>query len=344
MLTRITTPQRNIIHAFKLPLVLILFDVAISRSVLLAAIPLAFLSAAYAAEAGSPKDHPLISRFAGATLEAHKIVEFDQATVIAKPLLNADKPSPGALLRLEGKISHHGYEVRGGKSTLEVMRNYEQALAQSGFQVIFKCSENRGCGDDLGGFIINGGRVAPPTFPSSFEDNERYILAKRDGPNGTVHALVFVMQDSSNRKVNVYQQVVEAKPMATGQVQVLNAAALKQGLESDGKIAVYGVLFDTAQAEIKPESKASLDEMAKLLAQNKALKVYIVGHTDNVGALASNIDLSQRRADAVVKALVALKIESTRLVAKGVASLAPLASNDTEPGRARNRRVELVVQ
>ncbi|MCY1250051.1 putative lipoprotein YiaD [compost metagenome] len=85
--------------------------------------------------------------------------------------------------------------------------------------------------------------------------------------------------------------------------------------------------------------------MGKLLQADAALKVYIVGHTDNQGSLARNMELSQKRADAVAKALAeSYQIPASRLSAKGVASLAPVASNDAEEGRAKNRRVELVKQ
>lgn len=302
------------------------------------------VNTARGADVSGGKDHPLISRFAGATLEAFKTVEFDEATVVAGPLANIDRPATGALLKLEGKVSHNGYVVKGDKSALEVMRNYEQALAQGGFQTLFKCSDRASCGEDIARFVINSRKMAPGGFPTSFNANARYILAKREMPQETVHAVLYVMQDTSNNRVCVYQEVIESKAMATGQVQVASAAALKQGLDAEGKIAVYGIYFDIAKAEVKPESSPSLDEMAKLLTSNKALKVYIVGHTDNAGTLAANLDLSQRRADAVVKALVALKVDAAQLVAKGVASLAPVASNAAEAGRAKNRRVELVVQ
>ena len=84
--------------------------------------------------------------------------------------------------------------------------------------------------------------------------------------------------------------------------------------------------------------------MKKLLAQNAAMKVYIVGHTDNAGTLAANLTLSEQRANAVVQSLVAAGVAGDRLTAKGVASLSPVAPNTDETGRALNRRVELVVQ
>jgi outer membrane protein OmpA-like peptidoglycan-associated protein len=115
----------------------------------------------------------------------------------------------------------------------------------------------------------------------------------------------------------------------------------KLGLDSQssGKIGLYGIYFDTGKADIKAaESKSQLDEMAKLLKSQPALKVYIVGHTDNQA-------LSQQRAQAVVTTLARqYQIAPNRLASKGVASLAPVASNADEAGRAMNRRVGLVVQ
>jgi OOP family OmpA-OmpF porin len=129
------------------------------------------------------------------------------------------------------------------------------------------------------------------------------------------------------------------------QDMVANAAALTTGLSANGHIVVNGILFDTAKADVKPESKPALDEVAKMLKENASLKVYVVGHTDNVGALAGNVDLSKRRAAAVVQELTAkYGVAAARLVPYGDGPYAPIASNDSEDGRALNRRVELVKQ
>ena len=108
-------------------------------------------------------------------------------------------------------------------------------------------------------------------------------------------------------------------------------------------MAVYGIYFDTGKATLKPESDAALAEIAKLLTADTALKLNVVGHTDNAGSLDANMKLSQARAEAVAKALTRRHgIAASRLKSFGVASLAPVASNDSEDGRAKNRRVELV--
>ena len=143
---------------------------------------------------------------------------------------------------------------------------------------------------------------------------------------------------------NWYEEVFVTETTLTQEV-VANAAALSGGLATSGHAVVNGILFDTGKADVKPESAPALEEVAKLLKQNPALKVYVVGHTDNVGALAANIDLSKRRAASVVQALTTqYGIPAIRLQAYGDGPYAPVASNDSEDGRTLNRRVELVKQ
>ena len=298
---------------------------------------------AHAADKAGAKDFPAITRFKGAEIVEYQATDFDEAVLPVKPV-PLNPPPATSLLRVEGKVTDITYVVPAGKTPLEVMRNYEQALGAS-YKTVFSCA-GTDCGGDMAGFIGNSGKVVPSGWGHfSFEtEKNRYLLAQRSAPGGDVYVLLYAMQET-NYPTAVFQRTVELKPMQGAQVNVLDAAALQRGLEADGKVAVYGVHFDTAKAEVKPESKASLDEMAKLLAKNPGMKVYIVGHTDNTGTLAANLDLSQKRADAVAKALASTyKVEPQRLAARGVASLAPVASNSGEEGRARNRRVELVVQ
>jgi len=124
-----------------------------------------------------------------------------------------------------------------------------------------------------------------------------------------------------------------------------NAEAMGNDIRSTGHVSVYGIYFDTGKSTIKPESDAAVAEIAKLLKNNGALKIYVVGHTDNAGSFDSNMKLSKDRADAVAKELVSKHgIAAGRLKAFGVSSLSPVASNSTEEGKANNRRVELVAQ
>jgi len=121
-----------------------------------------------------------------------------------------------------------------------------------------------------------------------------------------------------------------------------DASALSQAIAATGKVAVYGIYFDTGKSEIKPESKPTLDQLDQMLKQNPRLSLYVVGHTDNDGKVEANLKLSADRTAAVVKALVARGIASTRLKSAGVGPYCPEASNKTTEGKAKNRRVELV--
>lgn len=314
-----------------------------SRSTSLSALLLAsFALTAHAGDVKGSKDHSLLTRFNGAVIEGYKLTDYDEAQLPNAPIASKDSK----LMSVEGKITRIGYRIDGGHSVLEISRNYEQALAAGKFQIVYSC-KGRDCGSEFGAVVVNSGRVMPVAFPASFsEDKQRAYLAKRSAPEGDTWAFIFVMDDTDSNKANyVYEEIVEPKPMAVGQVQVLDAKSMQNALTSDGKVALYGIYFDTDKADIKPESKTELAEMAKLLNDNPKLKVYIVGHTDNQGQLAHNLDLSQRRAEAVAKALAAdYKVPAARMTAKSVASLAPLASNADDAGRAKNRRVELVVQ
>jgi OmpA-OmpF porin, OOP family len=139
--------------------------------------------------------------------------------------------------------------------------------------------------------------------------------------------------------------VLSVERQAMTQDVVANADALARSLRETGHVVVNGILFDTGKTDLKPESQAAIAEVAKLLKADAALKLYVVGHTDNVGDLGSNMALSSGRADAVIRSLVSAHgIQAARLKSFGNGPYAPVSTNDTDAGRALNRRVELVKQ
>ena len=141
----------------------------------------------------------------------------------------------------------------------------------------------------------------------------------------------------------IWLRIVEKKAME--QYVVADAAAFSNDIRTAGHAAVYGILFDTGKSTVKPESAQAIGEIAKLLKADATLKIHVVGHTDNVGDVDSNIKLSKDRGEAVLQALTRDHgIAAARLKSYGCGQFAPVASNDTEEGRAKNRRVELVKQ
>jgi outer membrane protein OmpA-like peptidoglycan-associated protein len=123
----------------------------------------------------------------------------------------------------------------------------------------------------------------------------------------------------------------------------VSAGEMASGIAAAGSVALYGILFDTRSAVVKPESMPTLEEVAKLLKTQPTLRLLVVGHTDNVGTFEFNMDLSQRRAASVVQILTSkLGIDPKRLMPVGVSFASPVATNRTEEGRSKNRRVQLV--
>jgi outer membrane protein OmpA-like peptidoglycan-associated protein len=167
-----------------------------------------------------------------------------------------------------------------------------------------------------------------------YERGTTEILAQKDGK-------WFALRPHSYHQTE-YIFVTEKQMV---QEVVANSAALSAGLSGKGHVVVRGIFFDTGKADVKLESDAALKEIAKLLQQDATMKVYVVGHTDNAGSLASNMTLSSQRASAVMKELTArYGVAAARLDAFGNGPYAPVASNDNDEGRAQNRRVELVKQ
>ena len=125
--------------------------------------------------------------------------------------------------------------------------------------------------------------------------------------------------------------------------QEVSALDIKGSIASQGKIALYGILFDTGKSEIRPESEKAINSVATFLKENQEISIYIIGHTDNAGDYAMNLKLSKSRGESVKNFLV-LKhnISATRLTSDGVGPLCPVTTNDTGEGRTLNRRVELV--
>ena len=234
----------------------------------------------------------------------------------------------------EGRVSLRRYENPAGKSTLEILENYRQALEAEGLVVDWTCASRTECGNQA-----DGGWRGRNGMNLGIGSDVRYLTGTLTREGAVVHVSVGV--ESRNH----YVQILQADAMATGQVAVTDAAAMAAAIDAEGRIALDNIYFDFGSAALLPESDAALDEIAKLLTNRTELQVYVVGHTDSVGTLEANLTLSRERAQAVVTALeTRFDVASGRAVPAGVGPLAPVASNATDAGRALNRRVEIVAR
>ncbi len=294
-------------------------------------------AAAQEGDVSGSKDHPLISRYPGSYIERYFQKEFDEFTLPLGKLVD-DKFTKSQ--QLEGKVTGIVYTAPEGRSVLEVFRNYQGALKKAGFATLFTCGPQECSG--------SGGTTGRVYGTGDYDDywgpdhGIRYVSAKLARPQGEVDVSLLVDDQGGNGRAKVELYVIEMKPMESGLIAV-NAASLANDINRTGHASVYGIYFDTGKADIKPESDGTLKEIGKLMQGNPSLKLYVVGHTDNQGTVDMNMDLSRRRAQAVLTALTTkYAVPAARLRAFGNGPYAPVASNDTEEGRTKNRRVELV--
>ncbi len=254
------------------------------------------------------KDHPLLTRMPNFHITDYKDIEFDSFKF---PVEQNKKSVP---VNVEGHKYYIRYDLDRGAAkpgNLKIVRNIENALKDIGGKVLVDVAGQWGVYRSSTIMVQKGGK-------------ETWISVKAAESS---YELTIVEKEGMKQEVTA------------------NAEAMGNDINATGHVSIYGIYFDTGKSEIKPESDAAISEIAKLLKNDGALKIYVVGHTDNAGSFDSNMKLSKDRADAVVKALSGKHgIATARLKSHGVASLAPVASNDTEEGKAKNRRVELVKQ
>lgn len=303
------------------------------------------------------KDPAGLPRYAGSVIFGYQFADFDESTLpLGKAFLKDGQRGFEKTQRAEGKRTRVLYLAPEGRSSLEVMRNYTDALTKAGYTSMFECARET-CGKDVDRALyfynkqnkILGKQISEYAFSIDVSDQRVFVAQLKQGSASSYVVVLAAVSGNAaendiKNHVTVYVEQIQAGKMES-RMETVKSSEIQQAMSRDGKVAIYGVLFDTDKADIKPESAPQLEEMGRYLQQNPAVAVYVVGHTDNQGKLDYNLSLSQRRADAVVNALATTyKIARTRLVGKGVAGLSPVASNQAEDGRAKNRRVELVLQ
>lgn len=273
------------------------------------------------------KDHPLLSRYPGSVIRAYAHASFDEYPLA----LGVENRRPSNVQTIEGQVTKITYLNPKGRSSLEIYRNYEQALAKAGFKTLWNCAAPD-CGAGMYWRALNGLQANGPP------GGERY-LTMRGEVNSQQVTVAMAVSD-----VTSVLHIIESKAMEGGLVTA-SAAELGEGIDRDGHIAVYSLYFDSGKATLTAESEPGLREIAELLKARPNLNLLVVGHTDSTGSMSLNMTLSGERAASVVNALTGKHaIASNRLQAHGVGPLAPVATNRSDAGKGKNRRVELVEQ
>jgi outer membrane protein OmpA-like peptidoglycan-associated protein len=308
------------------------------KRLIITAIAVLELAPALPMDRAGTTDMPILARYEGSVIVDQGVKAFDRVEFTTRVLPNSKFESTN----IEGRRVWTVLQGPSGRSGLEVFLNYQRAIDAQGFKTLYTCSRTQ-CNnnllyDGMGGMrneVVGAmGRAGDGSI-----DDVHYLVAQRSTPNGTDTVRLAVR----GPKLPVALVDVVQSAAMEQRVAILAADDIARQLMESGKAALYAIYFDTDSAVIKPESKPQLAELASYLRSSASVRVYIVGHTDARGTVEYNNELSKRRAEAVADALKQqYSLAGDRATAFGVGELAPLASNDTDAGRSKNRRVEIV--
>lgn len=297
-----------------------------------------------------------IQKFAGATLVNSIDSAFNEYTLPRKT-----GTASGHVIRM-AYISHNA------ASPFEIAQNYAQSLTANGFASIHKkdsttafdimvgfCGINKAipiCGDKehFGDASAARWEIFKKTLPDG-DVNVILLPIRIEGnltwePKGTVNTLTPAKLKATQQLKTgdhiIFVDVIAPKYLDNKMVKE-DAGFLEKSLAEKGKVDLYGLYFDFDKSDLKPESGPVLESIASLLKSHPEMKLQIIGHTDNTGTPGHNAKLSTDRADAVAKALATqYSVAAQRLQPSGKGAASPVESNETEQGRSKNRRVELV--
>ena len=262
------------------------------------------------------KPNPVFNRFQGEVMNACQQARFRDLEL--QRWKKAGDPKSGSeKFKAEGEYWEYLNPIEKDAQgrlpgLLEIVRNYENAVQQAKGEVLLV--------------------------------NSKYVHYRlRKGNDEFWGKVGCGMESASSTCGAISHEIIRVARME--QSVVVSSEQIAKAMGAEGKVVFYGIYFDTDKATLKAESAPTVAEMAKWLKTNASAHVFIVGHTDMQGAIERNQKLSRDRAASVIAALTRdHDIKADRLAAEGVGPLAPVANNADEAGRAKNRRVEMVLR
>jgi len=299
------------------------------------------------------KDAHLISRFKGAIIQYYKVEKWNKYILPISKIENMEgQKGWKKKLDLAGEVNRIQYSTSKNNNPVFVAENYKNALKNAEWEILFS-----GCGDNelgnssyewcyyyYGSDGLNMGKFGDSFGPRG--EKHCYIAAKYATNDTTYYTAVYISDHEEGPKglyfTLITQDIIKVKNPNLG---LVTAEILADKIDNKGHLALDGIYFETGKATLTSQSNPAFINIADYLNAHKDKKFFIVGHTDNVGNFASNMTLSENRAKAVVTELTTeYGVDPNQLKAYGIANLCTVASNKTDGGKARNRRVEIVEQ
>lgn len=289
--------------------------------------------------ADDPKDHPLISRFDGFKIDKRVDIQFDRYELPLGPSESSTEFGDRKLL--EGKVTKISYVHRGQSkpSLLQLFKSYEKVFQDNNVEILYSCFKEE-CGKsntDLVRTAVSKKRLLNEFL--QFGDHAFHAARIAQGEK-VIYVALYLKDERGN--VAYELDFIEIDAMNTSRISM---ADISNGIEETGKLAFYGLYFDTGKATLKDNAKQELSLMADYLSRHTDKQYFIVGHTDNAGSYEFNLSLSLNRAKSIIEALNAqFNLDVTNLTAVGIGPVSPVAANTSDQGQAQNRRVELVAR
>ena len=251
------------------------------------------------------KDYAFLDRLPGYSISMYDESEFDSHEFYYD---NTKHVLEGRKFTIEYRHDQWNNKNYEFPTRLQILRNYSNAIKSAGGRILFERYNSE-----------HG------NYSFKTNDGKEIWIQVKNSIQGKSYKLIIIEQEKMRQDI------------------VIDAELIKNAIELEGKIAIYGIYFDTGKSIIKEESQLALVEIAEYLKNNPTINCWVVGHTDSDGSFQINSKLSLDRAQAIKDALqTKYNISGHRLFAEGVGPLAPVATNKTDEGRKLNRRVELV--
>ncbi|RMF04037.1 MAG: DUF4892 domain-containing protein [Bacteroidetes bacterium] len=296
--------------------------------------------------AGS-KDHDIIGRYPNSEIKYYYQKEYAELDLPQ----TVNEAKPGDLISAKGKHTSILYAAPQNVSPLEIFRNYENAIKKANGEIVFTCRGKYapdGCDDynkyyALSFFDANYYKKRYNNTDQyvlmNGSDDQAFLLALFEDATSKIYVEIGIDGDAFGAQAGIQLEIIEEVKMKDG---LISATLFEEEMNKNGKIALYGILFETGKATLMDASKHELSLIVEYLKNHPTVNIYVVGHTDDTGSLDLNMELSEQRANAVVAYLTANGLSESRLRAEGVGPFAPVTTNESEKGRKLNRRVEIV--